>query len=42
VSRLRENFTSGSDGEGLETDHKKRYRASPLPDNHFSNGGKNI
>lgn len=23
VSRLRENFTSGSDGEGLETDHKK-------------------
>jgi hypothetical protein len=29
VSRLRENLTSGSEGEGLETG--SLYRASPLP-----------
>ncbi len=32
VSRLRENLTSGSDGEGLETGRATRYRASSLPD----------
>jgi hypothetical protein len=34
VSRMRENFTYGSYGEGLETDSSK-YRASPLPDKSF-------
>jgi hypothetical protein len=33
VSCLRENLTSSSYGEGLETEHARRsYRASPLPD----------
>lgn len=32
VSRLGENLTSGSDGEGLETDRRQiRHRASPVP-----------
>ncbi len=32
VSCLRENLTSSSYGEGLETGAKSSYRASPLPD----------
>jgi hypothetical protein len=36
ASCLRENLTSSSYGEGLETDcARRRYRASPLPDNCF-------
>jgi hypothetical protein len=36
VSCLRENFTSSSYGEGLETGRTSEYRASPLPDKTFS------
>ena len=32
VSCLRENFTSSSYGEGLETGEETQHRASPLPD----------
>ena len=38
VSCLRENFTSSSYGEGLETGEKAQHRASPLPDNWASRG----
>ena len=39
VSCLRENLTSSSYGEGLETGRGRlRHRASPLPDNCSSNG----
>ena len=33
VSCLRENLTSSSYGEGLETGRASEHRASPLPDN---------
>jgi hypothetical protein len=33
VSCLRENLTSSSYGEGLETGEETQHRASPLPDN---------
>jgi hypothetical protein len=36
VSCLRENLTSSSYGEGLETGEETQHRASPLPDNYFS------
>ena len=36
VSCLRENLTSSSYGEGLETGEEAQHRASPLPDNFFS------
>ncbi len=41
VSRLRENFTSGSDGEGLETDHKKIPR-QPFTRQEFFRNAKQL
>jgi hypothetical protein len=40
VSCLRENLTSSSYGEGLETGEEAQHRASPLPDNCFFGGSK--
>jgi hypothetical protein len=40
VSCLRENLTSSSYGEGLETGEEAQHRASPLPDNCSSSGSK--